>query len=357
MPQVIRRLLGLGALIMVVAGAATQAHADAPPGPRLAFLQFAYRPDALTIGSSDAALGELEPLAGGGIGVRPLPYPLSGPSWSPDGSLLAFSGMTGPGQRLIRAENRRIYLVGADGSALHPIPGTRGGFNPVFSPDGQSVAFAKTLRKPARTPWQSTTVLMVGIDGTRLRQLTKWANGIEDLPSSFSPDGSVLALTHRDLFRDRADAVAMRLDGGGSYRLAASAAWPRYSPDGSQIAFLGIRRIGDTSCCERGDGFFVDLFAMNADRSSRRRLTDTPARAERPASWDPSGERLVYTTKSAPSLEASGDLESAVMEINADGTCLSRFSIPVSKVRAPSASFHYPTWQPGPGREAGPIDC
>jgi Tol biopolymer transport system component len=354
MPGVIRRMLGLGGVVLAILLSAVTAVADAPPGPRLAFLKFTERPDVLAVATGDAALQEPMTVAGGGARVRPLPYPSSGPAWSPDGSVLAFSGMAGPEPRLLLPSNRRIYVSNADRSGRHVVHGTQGGFGPVFSPDGQSIVFAKTVR---RDYWKSTTVWSVRLDGSGLRQLTQWANGVEDLPSSFSPDGSVLALTHRDVFRDRIDATALRLDGGGSYLLAKDASWPRYSPDGSRIAFLGIRRVGDTSCCEQGDGFSVDLYVMDADRSSRRPLTDTPAKAERRASWDPSGERLAYTTKSEPTEKTSGDLEAAVMQINADGSCLSRLSVPVPKSRDYRLSFRYPTWQPGPGREAGRIEC
>ncbi len=272
--------------------------------------------------------------------------------------MIAFSGLRGPLAELTLPRSRAIYLVKPEGVGLHAIPGTRGGSHPVFSRDGQSIAFAKTVRKVGRygSYWKGSTVWSVNLDGSGLKQLTEWANGVEDLPSSFSPDGSLLGLTHRDVFRDRADAAALRLDGRGLYVLAEDAAWPRYSPDGSQIAFLGIRRVG-TTCCELGDGFSVDLYAMNADRSSPRRLTNTPAKAERPASWDPSGQRLVYTTKSAPTETTSGDLEAAVMQINADGTCRSRISVLVPRVRGHRIAFYFPTWQPGPGREAGRIDC
>lgn len=351
-------------LILAFAAFATPATGEVPTGPRLAFLQFGYRPDALTIGTFDAALGMPVTVAGGGVRARPLPYPVSGPAWSPDGSLIAFSGMIGPLASLLSPEHRRIWLMAADGGALRSIPGTQGGFDPVFFPDGQGIAFAKSAKKIleprgwfSRRRGKSTTVWRVGLDGTNLKPLTEWANGIEDLPSSFSPDGSVLALTHRDVFRDRADAAALRLDSGSSYVLWKDASWPRYSPDGRRIAFLGIHRVGDTSCCEQGDGFSVDLYAINADGSSRLQLTDTPAKAERPASWDPSGERLAYTTKSAPTHITSGDLEAAVMQVNADGTCPSRLSVPVLRYRGPHTSFHYPAWQPGPGREAGRIEC
>jgi len=363
-PRIARSALGLvGILLLAFAGSITAVASDPPAGPRLAFLQFDYRPDAIAIGTSDSALGEQSTVVGGGVHARPLPYPLTGPAWSPDGSLLAFSGMTGPGPRLGEARSRRIYLVGADGSGLRAIPGTRGGFDPVFSPDGESIAFAQSTRRRHRTSktvWRvgvSTTAWRIGLDGTGLSQLTEWESGVQNLPSSFSPDGSVLALTHRDASRDRIDATALRLNRRGSYVLSKSAIWPKYSPDGSRIAFLGIRRLGDTSCCELGDGFSVDLYTMNADRSSRLRLTDTPAKAERPPSWDPSGERLAYTTKSAPTVSASGDLEAAVMQINADGTCLSRLSVPVPRYAGPHTFFHYPVWQPGPGREAGRIAC
>ncbi len=270
--------------------------------------------------------------------------------------------MTGPLPKILLPKSRQIYVAMADGAGIRPIPGTRGGFGPIFSADGQSIAFAKTARRYldgrfGRTWWKSTTVWVVDLDGSGLRQLTAWENGVEDLPSSFSPDESALGLTHRDVLRDRAEATALRLDGGGSRVLAKNAAWPRYSPDGTRIAFLGIRRVGDTSCCELGDGFSVDLYAMNADGSSRLQLTDTPAKAERPASWDPSGERLAYTTKSDPTESTSGDLEAAVMQINADGSCRSRISVSVPRIRGHRLSFHYPAWQPGPGREAGRIEC
>jgi len=358
---VIRRTLALAALALAALGAGGATAADAPPGPRLAFLQLTGRPASLAILTTDAALGGEAVVAGGALHARPLPFPFSAPAWSPDGSSLAFSGVEGSRDGLLRPQGRKLYVIGSGGAGLRAVPGTHGGFDPVFSPDGTTISFAKRVSRRGKgwgaIGWKGATAWSVGVDGQGLRQLTAWANGVEDLPSSFAPDGKVLGLTHRDVFRDRADAVALPLDGRHSHLLAKDAAWPRYSPDGSRLAFLGIDRVGDTSCCESGDGFSVDLFTMSADRSSRRRITFTPAKAERPASWDPSGERLVYTTKSPPTLQASGDLEAAVMEINADGSCLSRISIPPDDVTANAVILFQPSWQPGLGRGAGRIDC
>lgn len=168
----IRRALGLGLAVLAMAGVAAPALADTPAGPRLAFLQFSYRPDGLTIGTADAALGEPTTVAGGSVHVRPLPYPLSGPAWSSDGSAIAFSGMTGPVREMLLPVSRQIYVVEAEGAGLRAIPGTRGGFDPIFSPDGKSVFFAKTVRRIlepngwfGQRAWKSTTVWSVGFDG------------------------------------------------------------------------------------------------------------------------------------------------------------------------------------------------
>jgi len=41
----------------------------------------------------------------------------------------------------------------------------------------------------------------------------------------------------------------------------------------------------------------------------------------------------------------------AVIEMNADGSC------PTTILRDRNVAFYGATWQPGPGREAGPIAC
>jgi Tol biopolymer transport system component len=350
MRPVIRRALVLGAILLLVPSAV---RAAVPEGPRLAFLEFVNRPDALKVATGDASLGERTAAAGGSPRVRPFPYPLSGPAWSPDGALIAFTGMIGPSSGLFKPRRRQIYLVAADGSGLATIPGTREGFGPVFFPDGRRIAFAKSKWGLPGATWKSISVWSVGLDGSGLTQLTEWAPGIENLPSSSSPDGSILAFTHRDAIRERVDARALRLSDGSSFVLARNAKWPRYSPDGSRIAFLGVEAVDGSSCCELGDGFSVDLYTMNANRSSRRRLTDTPLKAEQPPSWDPSGERLAYMITGSP----SEDLVSSVMQVNADGTCPSRISAPVLRPDGHWVAFNFPVWQPGPGREAGRIEC
>ena len=120
-----------------------------------------------------------------------------------------------------------------------------------------------------------------------------------------------------------------------------------YSPDGTKIAL--VRRVDGYG---RSEGEDTDLYVINADGTGLRRLTRTPGQPELWPSWDPSGQRLAYVrlplVRSEDAIFGYGN---ALMEINADGTCQTRAFSP-----RPSLSFSL-AWQPGPGREAGRIEC
>ncbi len=345
----IRRLAGVllvaCALLALLAAAA---HGEAPAGPRLAFLSAPDRRSEVL--STDPSGEEPLKIAGGGEAVRPLPLPFSSIAWSPDGGLLAFTGFSGS-QKEPRFD---LYLVGADGSDVRRIPGTRNALYPLFSPDGRGVAFTRIDRsslfgpgKRGRPRPRYSTWLAGLASGTVTRLPTK----VSDLASSFSPDGSELAVsrTGKGL---TADAVAIDLGTGRSSVLARNAAGPVFSPDGSRIAFLrGPKRtfrVGGGSATE----ILTDIYTMNADGSAVTRLTRTPRQIEVGPAWDPSGQRLAYAQLQAGADE--GDLfgvGDSLMEVNPDGSCRTRVA------SDPKTILSSPVWQPGPGREAGRIAC
>ena len=57
------------------------------------------------------------------------------PRWSPDGSRIAFTGQ-------VVGKPVNVYIVNADGSNLHPLPGSEWRIAPTWAPDSKSVAFA-----------------------------------------------------------------------------------------------------------------------------------------------------------------------------------------------------------------------
>lgn len=345
----IRRLAGvLLVACALLAFPVAAAFGEALAGPRLAFLSASDRRSEVL--SVDPSGGEPLTIAGGGEVVRPLPLPFSTISWSPDGSLLAFSGLSGS-QKKHRLD---LYVVGADGSGVRQIPGTRNALYPLFSPDGRGVAFTRIDRsslfgsgKRGRPRPRYSTWLVELAAGTVTRLPTK----VSDLASSFSPDGSKLAVSRvgRGL---TADAAAIDLATGRSSVLARNAAGPVYSPDGSRIAFLrGPKRtfrVGGGSATE----VLTDIYTMNADGSAVTRVTRTPQQIEVGPAWDPSGQRLAFAQLQAGADE--GDLlgvGDSLMEVNPDGSC------PTRVASDPKTILSSPVWQPGPGREAGPISC
>lgn len=336
---------------VLVSGLIGTAMAAAPDGPRLAVLKWSFRPERSELLTVDQVGDFPLRLAGGGRNRRPLPA--DGLSWSPDGGQIAFSGLVGDANAL---STSRLFVVGADGRALRQLPGTKGAYSPVFSPDGHTVAFANwrdraPVASPERNYW-SVSIWLTDIAGGRPRRITPWRNGLRQTPSSFSPDGSVLAITRAVKTRP-AEAVALRVDGSGSTVLAHKAVGPVFSPDGSRIAFLrGPRRVFKEEDEDGSTGLSVtltDLYTMNLDGSGLRRLTRTPRATELAPGWDPSGQRLVYAESKV--LKSHLRTRDSLIQVNSDGSC------PMTIISEPLTELFGAAWQPGPGREAGRIEC
>jgi Tol biopolymer transport system component len=90
------------------------------------------------------------------------------------------------------------------------------------------------------------------------------------------------------------------------------------------------------------------------------RLTRTRSIDEGNPSWDPSGQRLAFARGSTPSGFENGPFASPtrILQINADGSC-ETLMFPKQVRHNPyfGRDFAAPSWQPGPGREAGRILC
>jgi Tol biopolymer transport system component len=343
----IRRALCLTVVLALCA--AVHAMAAAPEGPRLALVEFGSKPDRLVLNSIDANGAQTLRIAGGGRRTRPLPLFQDRPSWSGDGSSIAFTGIGGKveGTKAFALEGTQLYVVGADGAGLRPVLGTTEGNAPVLSPDGQTIAFTRVREKKRKTRggltkllYRSWSVWLAGVNGTGSTRLTPWRNGLLMSASSFSPDGSTLVVSRQRHERAAPEVVAVRLDGGASTVIVRHATHGVYSPDGSRLAFLRVSPKGSS-----------DLFTSNADGSHSRRLTRTPRGLELWPSWDPSGRRLVVTRVNTETERGSFGFGDAVIEMNADGSC------PRTILRNRNVAFYGATWQPGVGREAGPIAC
>ncbi len=181
------------------------------------------------------------------------------------------------------------------------------------------------------------------------RPITPRGDETFETPASFTPDGSTLAVEWEKGggAEIRYTVLALPLAGGLPTVLAENAIEPAYSPDGTRLALIV------TGKEEEVDGIGVrptHLAVANADGSDLTELTDAEAGEWSPA-WDPSGRRLAYIQAAKNRTRGSFFIGDRLMEINPDGTCQTKV------LSYPKSALLTPTWEPGPGREAGPIAC
>ena len=136
------------------------------------------------------------------------------PTWSPDGSMIAFASS--------RSGQRQLYVANANGKQVEQVTGLNNmGGRSSWSPDGTKLAFY-------RGPEGDRDIYVINIDGSGLDRLT---NGGDNLGPSWSPDGNWIAFTS---FRDGNNEIyVVHPDGSQETRLTDSpiSDWqPRWGP-------------------------------------------------------------------------------------------------------------------------------
>jgi Tol biopolymer transport system component len=305
--------VGVGRVVFEAGGAIYVMDAGGTPtqvvGARagVSNMQPALSPDASRVAFSSNLEGEFSIYVVGvdGGGLRRLtdgPGDDSEPAWSPDGSRIAFVrgfDATGSGVVVLTCISPGdILTVGVDdGAAEVNLTQGAGGTDPAWSPDGKRIAFASDRAG------SYDIYTMSSEDGRGVRRLTEDETAEAD--PSWSPDGAWIAYTGK-LREDRATQcgnmpiVGGPTSGGGDddgdegdtltlsggpyvYRMTADgsehksltdvggAAEPDWSPDGSQIVFVGGRKTGEVHLyliVSDGTGPWVQLTSDAAEESS-----------------------------------------------------------------------------------------
>ena len=231
-------------------------------------------------------------------------------AWSPDGKLLALSAYSGKGSK--------IYLLPPNGMSRTQV--TFGGglaSYPSWSPDGTHIAYASDSQpatgpdSPYYTPGcelslklcpQQIRVTNANPRANSLaRQLTHDPVGAT-MPS-WSPDGQRIAFVG-GAADPNGDICVMDVNGHNVRPLTSGPAYdsfPKWSPDGTKIAFL-----------RAGSGQPNELWIMNADGTNPHPLAASGPQTGSFA-WSPDGTELAFATQTGITLiTPSGEVLRAI---------------------------------------------
>jgi len=235
-----------------------------------------------------------------------------------------------------------LYAADPDGSNGRLLTSNPWDLDPVWSPDGTSIAF-RSQRACGGSRFCPTELYVmkvdgsgIGADGAGLRSLTK-GRGLDVDGMSWSPDGSRIvfagAVIPAGLYLSYALYV-MNADGSGLQKLVSgppggSASWPDWSPDGNKIVYNVVTR-GDTSA----------INVVNADGTNSVRIsTPSASRGDLRPHWSPDGKRIAFTRWWTRGPGAPKGALSEAFVMNADGSN-------VTQITHDSLWAWYPAWSP-----------
>lgn len=237
------------------------------------------------------------------------------PNWSSTG-IIAYTSSGASGQT-------KIFLVNPDGTDRRELTDSTSPYKeewPVFSPDGNTIAFVSDRES-------TSDIYIANIKTKAIKRITQ-SNAYGGLVS-WSPDGKKLAyydrvegtfqifvvelssgaitqLTHSpghcttpdwskdgksilyaETFPDKqSDIMRMNADGLNAQHVTSTPlkeGVPKWSPDGSKIGFEGQPAAGE---------HFM-LFVMNPDGSNRRQITESEGHNVL-TTWSPDGKRIAH---------------------------------------------------------------
>ena len=228
-------------------------------------------------------------------------------SWSPDGKYIAFTG-TRDFDRATNTFKVDIYVIGADGSDLQRLTGDDA--NEYYTSWAKDrIAFSSEVRGS-----KLSNIFTVSPDGADMRQITKGPahNGTP----SISRDGKrIVFASTRD--GDKYQLYTMNANGSSVRRLTndQTIAYfnPQFSPDAKRIVYY----------TEKGDGK-DQIWVMNSDGSNKTLLTANIGHNIFPG-WSPDGKRIIFSSSKREADSSGSYIDGSFLyTMNADGSGLQK---------------------------------
>jgi hypothetical protein len=199
----------------------------------------------------------------------------SAPSLSPDGTRVVHIGP------IVNSPADGLYITDLASGNTSRLPGTtKGDMNPLWSPDGQMIAFTRGPSSGLIGAPGPYNIMLTNADGTNARQLTE---GMEvNYAQAWMPDGDRLLYT--TVSRDHVSLQIMNVQTGEVAPLFDTNynGTVAVSPDGKRLAFeemLPLDKYG--------------LFVSDLDGSNRKLLADGDPYIVTVPAWSPDGNWVI----------------------------------------------------------------
>ncbi len=159
------------------------------------------------------------------------------PSWSPDGSLICYESY-GDEDSGTTVANANLYVVNSDGTGMNRLTNDLSyEGQPSWSPDGSRIAFVYV--KDEGDGYSNYHIYVMNADGSNWVQLTDRNLTVNNQDPAWSPDGTKILFTgegdeHQGVFSINLQDRSLNFIGaiGGS---------PKWSPDGTMIITDGLQ--------------------------------------------------------------------------------------------------------------------
>jgi Tol biopolymer transport system component len=279
------------AVSIVVVSSTLPALAQTPPEGRIVFVRPGTEASAHCFDQPCTDLWVMDADGSNEVNVTSTPdVNENQPAWSSDGTRIAYASDADE-----IGGFSDIWVMNADGSSqtnLTPTPPEGDNVDesqPAWAPSGTQIVFVREI--PGEVISEQQDLFVMDTDPRTSSATNITGSDASEIDPDWSPDGTKIAFA--GVRNSGFEIVTMDPDGGNELILTGDSfdgddRAPDWSPDSTKVAFMKQSQVG--GCCEPWE-----IWAVNRDGTGDTNLTNHPSDDMGPA-WSPDGVEITFTS-------------------------------------------------------------